>query len=88
MNSMDRITAIQKSLSAFRCGLLGFIPLIGFVPSIKALMIWSRVRRQYRDWNPAATYLKYGAVFALIGLLNSGLAMLVIALAIANSLIG
>lgn len=88
MNSMDRITAIDKSLSVFTSGLFGFIPLVGFVPSIRALIIQARVHKQYRDWNPAAAYLKYGTVFAIIGLLNSGLAMLFIALALANSLIG
>ena len=85
---MNRIAVIQKSLSAFRCGLLGFLPVIGLMPSINGLLIWFRIRRHYRDWNPAAAYLKYGALFALIGLANSGLALLVIGLAITNSLIG
>ena len=82
MTTMDRITAIRNSVSAFQWGVAGFLPIIGLVPSIIALVFWVRVRRRYHDWNPAAKYLKFAAIFGVIGLLNSGLASLVIGIAI------
>ena len=82
---MDRITAIEKSLSVFICGIIGFIPLIGFGSAVCALLRWRQVRRDYHDWNPAAAYLQYGLLLAQIGLVNSLLAALVIGLAIVNS---
>ena len=85
---MTRSAAIENSLSAFVCGIIGFFPIVGLIPAIWALVCWKRVRRQYRNWNPAEGYLKYGAVLAMLGLLNSGLAALILVMAVANSLIG
>ena len=82
---MDRITAIEKSLSVFICGIIGFFPLIGFVSAVCALLRWHQVRRNYHDWNPAAAYLQYGVVLAQIGLVNSLLAALVIGIAIVSA---
>lgn len=82
---MDRIMAIEKSLSVFICGIIGFIPLIGFVNAVCAILRWRQVRRDYHGWNPAAAYLQYGVVLAQIGLVNSLLAVLVICIAIVNS---
>lgn len=87
MTQMDRIAAIEKSLSVFICGIVGFFPIIGFIPAICALVRWTGVRRNYHDWNPAAAYLKCGVMLAMIGLLNSALAALVIGLAISDSMI-
>ena len=78
---MNRITAIHKSLRAFVCGLVGFLPFIGLVPAIYALVCWAHVRARYRDaWNPASAYLSWGARLATLGLLASGLIVAVIAI--------
>ncbi len=71
---MDRITAIRKSLTVFVCGLIGFLPIIGIVPAIFALVGWARVASSYgKQWNPAASYLSWGARLATLGLLVSAL---------------
>ena len=73
---MDRITAIRKSLAAFVCGIIGVVPLIGFVPAVWALVSWRQVRTRYRDeWNPASAYLSWGARLGLLGLIGSALLM-------------
>jgi hypothetical protein len=69
---MDRITAINKSLRVFTCGLLGFLPVIGLLPGLYALAVWVGVRRGFRgEWNPASRYLNWGAFFAAFGLASS-----------------
>ena len=71
---MPRIIVIRKSLAAFVCGLIGFLPIIGVVPGIYALFCWNRIRTRYPDeWNPASAYLSWGARLALFGLLGSAL---------------
>lgn len=78
---MDRITAIHKSLRAFVCGVVGFLPFIGLVPAIYALVCWAHVRARYGDaWNPASAYLNWGARLATLGLLASGLIVAVFAI--------
>ena len=81
---MDRIVAIQKSLTVFVCGVCGFIPVIGLIPAVYARRNWLAVRSRYGShWNPAAGYLNGGAVLALAGVLGSFLVCLVVALIIA-----
>jgi len=71
---MPRILVIHKSLTAFVCGLIGFLPFIGLVPGLYALFCWAHIRSRYPDeWNPASAYLSWGALLALIGLLGSAL---------------
>lgn len=80
---MDRITAIQKSLTTFVWGIFGMVPVLGLVPAIRALVLGRAVRLRYRDeWNPAARYLRAGVVLAVLGILNNVLTVAVIALAI------
>jgi hypothetical protein len=75
---MDRITAIRLSLSAFTCGMVGLIPVIGFVPAIYALVLRGRIRTRYgRGWNPASRYLDVGAVLGGIGVTYSMIGLLV-----------
>ena len=84
---MDKITVTRKSLRAFGCGLFGFIPVIGLLPSLEALSLWFRIRKNYQGWNPAAKYLRYAAVLGLFGLLYSLLAVLVIIIAVTDKLL-
>jgi hypothetical protein len=69
---VDKITAIRRSLTAFVCGLIGFLPVIGLIPALVALFLWFRVRERFQGaWNPGARYLNWGAVLALLGILGT-----------------
>ncbi len=71
---MPRIIVIRKSLTAFVCGIFGFLPFLGLVPGLYALSCWIHIRARYRtEWNPAAAYLSWGARLSLIGLLGTAL---------------
>jgi hypothetical protein len=84
---MDRITAINKSLTCFVCGIVGLLPLIGLFPAVHALSCWRKVRAGYRDqWNPASAYLKGGLVLGILGVLSSTLFILVVAAAAVENL--
>ena len=76
---MDRITAIRKSLTAYRCGIAACVPFIGLIPAVCAVVISEQVRRRYHDWNPAASYLKSSQLLALLGLVITLLTGFVIA---------
>jgi len=77
---MDRISAINKSLTCFVYGIVGLLPVIGLFPAVHALSCWRKVRRGYgAQWNPAAAYLKGGFVLGLLGVLSSMLFILAIA---------
>ena len=83
---MERITAIEQSLSVFVCGIVGFLPVLGLIPAVHALVCWARVRSKYGDqWNPAGAYLRAGAVLAMVGVLGSILVIGVVCIAIANT---
>jgi hypothetical protein len=64
----DRIILIRKSLNIFICGMLGILPVIGFVPALFAIVGAVRVSSRFRrEWNPAAAYLHLGVAMALLG---------------------
>ena len=74
LSPVPRIIVIRKSLAAFVCGLVGFLPFVGLLPGLYALSCWARIRTRYRDeWNPAAAYLSWGARLSLLGLLGTAL---------------
>jgi hypothetical protein len=82
---MDRITAIRKSLTAFVCGIVGLLPVVGLIPAICSLSLCLAVRSKYRgQWNPASAYLRAGTAFALFGLLLTILLVFVIAISVAG----
>ena len=71
---MPRILVIRKSLTAFVCGLIGFLPIIGILPGLYALSCWGSIRIRYpNEWNPADAYLSWGARLAVLGFLGSAL---------------
>jgi hypothetical protein len=71
---MPRILVIHKSLTAFVCGLIGFLPFIGIVPGLYALFCWAHIGINYpEEWNPASAYLSWGARLGVLGLLGSAL---------------
>ena len=83
---MERIAAIEQSLTVFVCGIVGFLPVLGLIPAVHALVCWIRVRRKYgNQWNPAAPYLRAGAMMALLGVLSSMLLIAVVCIAIAEA---
>lgn len=85
---MDQITAIRNSLTAYVCGLVGLLPLIGFPVAIYAVVFYWRVRKGFRgEWNPASHYLGWAATLGFIGVLNSTLLIFVIGLALVDALI-
>jgi hypothetical protein len=72
MDPSPRIIVIKESLTAFGCGLVGFVPIIGLIPAICALLCWRRVYFRHRqEWNPASAYLAAGTRLAVLGLLLS-----------------
>ena len=83
--AMDRITAIRKSLTTFTCGIVGFLPVIGLIPAVYAILNWRRVTVQYgKEWNPASAYLSWGARLATLGLLGSALVLISLGFALAS----
>jgi len=71
---MSRTDVIRKSLAAFVCGIIGFLPFVGLLPGLYALGCWARIRAHCRnEWNPAAAYLSWGARLSLLGLLGTAL---------------
>jgi hypothetical protein len=81
---MDRITIINKSLTAFICGLFGLLPVIGIPFGLAAIVFFVRTRlRKSTEWNPAEHYLNWAARLALIGAV---LTLIVIALAMASAI--
>jgi hypothetical protein len=81
---MARILVIRKSLIAFVCGLIGFLPIIGILPGLYALICWGSIRIRYpNEWNPADAYLSWGARLAVLGFLGS---VLIVAVAIWSSI--
>ncbi len=83
---MNRIRIIQKSTSAFICGLFGLLPVLGLPFGIAALVQFVQVRRQTTDWNPAERYLDWGAILALIGFLLTLFALVIAFLSALNQL--
>ncbi len=79
---MPRIFVIRKSLTAFVCGLIGFLPIIGIVPGLYAVSCWGSIRIRYPDeWNPASAYLSWGVRLAVLGFLST--ALMVVAMIVA-----
>lgn len=65
----ERIQIIEQSLGCFWRGLWSFLPFIGIVPAIGALILHRRTRRLAAgNWNPAARYLKWGLILARLNL--------------------
>lgn len=80
---MPRIFVIRKSLAAFVCGCIGFLPIIGVVPGLYALLCWARIGIDYPDeWNPASAYLSWGVRLAVLGFLST--ALIVVAVIVAH----
>ena len=73
-------------MTAFMCGLLGLLPLIGLVPAVCAIGYWVRMRSRYRnEWNPASLYLNLSAVLGVLGIFFAVLATIFIALYIIST---
>lgn len=67
---MNRIALIRRSLTAFVCGLVGLVPVLGMPFGAAAIVLFVTVRRSKgTEWNPAESYLDRAVVLALIGLI-------------------
>lgn len=68
-NKPIKVVIIERSLSCFRCGIVGLIPLIGLPFSIRSLQQAWRVKRESGGmWNPAERYVKWGLITAPLSL--------------------
>jgi hypothetical protein len=60
--------------------MIGFLPIIGLLPGLYALLCWNRIRTRYpEEWNPASAYLSLGVRLAVIGL---GFSALIVSVAL------
>jgi hypothetical protein len=70
--ALDRIKTIRLSMACFRNGAIGFLPIIGVMQAVLALIQAGQLRvRQRENWNPAAHYRLWGAGLAIIGLIST-----------------
>jgi hypothetical protein len=75
---MTRVEIIENSLSCFRLGLFGLLPVIGITCAVRSLLHYRRLTSsQSGAWNPARAYLRWGVLCARLGLVVSLLAILV-----------
>jgi hypothetical protein len=76
----DRISLIGRSLEVFVLGIIGVLPVVGFIPALLAVTMALRLGRRYRgDWNPAAVYVRVGVGLALLSIGVSLIAFLILA---------
>lgn len=69
---MNKVRAIEKSLSCFRLGVASLLPLIGVFFAVIAIGRWQQARRAAGgEWNPGARLLRWGLALAGVGLLVS-----------------
>jgi hypothetical protein len=72
---------IERSLSCFRLGLLGFLPVIGLPMAIQSLRLYFSVQKDRSGtWNPAGHYLRWGGTCALWAVVEFALIPVVIAI--------
>jgi hypothetical protein len=63
-----KIEMLNGSLSCFKFGLLGLLPVIGLPFALATLRISGQVRlREKQFWNPARPYRVWGVVCAALG---------------------
>ena len=81
ISPLEQITLIRKSLQIFICGILSFLPVVGFVPAVYAVGSAVKLGRRFRgEWNPAANYLNLGVALALVSIGVTVLGALIFAL--------
>ena len=80
-----RIQIIERSIRCFVFGLLGLLPGIGLPFAVGALAYYRDVKGgQNSAWNPARSYLLWGIICAIAGLLLTLGLTLVIAFSVAQ----
>jgi len=66
---LTKVEMIERSMSCFRWGLLGLLPVIGIPMAVRALLHYHRVKSGPAGvWNPARRYLRWGGICARLGL--------------------
>lgn len=77
----DRIQQIRTSQQVFVCGFFGLLPLIGFIPSIWAVVSATQLGRRFGgEWNPAAAQVRWGVTLALFNVGITTIAVLILVL--------
>ena len=72
MKPLDRSGVIRQSVWVLIDGIAGFLPVIGIIPSVSAIIRGIRIRRAYSQPNPVDNYRKWGmALGSLCILLKS-----------------
>jgi hypothetical protein len=67
--TLTKIEMMERSLRCFTLGLFGLLPVIGIPMAVLAAADYRRViKGRGNMWNPAHRYLKWGGVFARMGL--------------------
>ena len=85
----ERIQIIGESMRCFAFSLAGFIPLVGIVSAIKAMVLYRRVSVSAgTDWNPAKTYLTWGLVLAWFNLIVQVIILAVFIIVIVATVFG
>jgi hypothetical protein len=66
---LTKVEMIERSMSCFRWGLLGLLPVIGIPMAVHSLLLYYRVKSsQAGVWNPAQRYLRWGSICARLGI--------------------
>jgi hypothetical protein len=80
---MPKTEMIERSLSCFKWGLLGLLPVIGIPMAVMSLAQYRRVKRgRGAMWNPAERHLFLGAMCARAGIWPILIAVVVITLGV------
>jgi hypothetical protein len=84
MKPMDRISAIQESVSVFTCGVIGVLPVAGLLHAIYAVVRGIRLRRACSEFNPVDHYRKWGVALGIFGIVFSFCVALAVGLSMAS----
>ncbi len=79
----ERVRVIRASLRAFIFGLIGLIPLLGFLPGCYAVILWFRLPKDV--WNPALRYSSAGALMGTWAILSTAIFVWAVAISISMS---
>ena len=84
----ERIQFVKESMRCFVLGLCGFLPLVGIVPSILAIVFYRRARLAVgTNWNPARTYLRWGMFLGWFNLIVEVIVLTMLIIAVVSAIL-